>query len=304
MFRKITALTLSALLFASIVAAQPASELTVVDKTAKVEKVIYGTEQTGSLLERVNKLEKDIYGTEVKEALLAKADRLFTYTKETTIDAPSLITRVNAIEWTLTHNQTSDSVKTRIENLEHLLTGVPAIGAIESRLTKLGKLAYTSGQPQVEAVEIPKDMLVKIKLLTPLDTRTSRTGDLVSFQASDDVFVNGLLVIGKGSLGAGKVTKVEGAKNFGRDARLEIDFQSITAIDGTILSTFLGEKAKEETKSLAKAAGATVVGLAVLGPVGIVGGAFVHGQEISIPVGAEMFIQTKELSPIFGLKAK
>ena len=82
MVRKIISLTLSVLLVASIAFAQPTVELTVVDKAAQVEKVIYGSEQTGSLLERVTKLEKEVYGTETQEALIAKVDRIYSYTKD------------------------------------------------------------------------------------------------------------------------------------------------------------------------------------------------------------------------------
>ena len=304
MLPRITALMVAMVFMVTTVFAQPVADLTVVDKTAQVEKIIYGTEQTGSLVERINKLEKDVYGAESQEALIKKTDRLYTYTKETTETAPSLILRVNAIEWTLTHSQTNSNIKLRVDQLEQLLHGAPTPGAIDSRVAKLNKLAFSNNQPEVSTVEVAKDTLVKIKLLSALDTRKSRTGDAVAFQAVEDVYVNDLLVIAKGAPGTGKVTAVEQAKNFGRDAKLEISFETVQAVDGNSLIIFLGDKAKEETRSTAKAAGASVVGMAVLGPIGIVGGAFVHGQEITIPAGAEMFIQTKETVSLYGIKVK
>lgn len=304
MVRKIISLTLSVLLVASIAFAQPGAELTVVDKAAHVEKVIYGGEQTGSLLERVTKLEKEVYGTETQEALIAKVDRIYSYTKDNSGTAPSLITRVNAIEWTLTHSQTQDNIKARIDGIEKLLSGVPTAGSIDSRVTKLSKLAYGNHEIVTETVDCAKDTLVKIKLTNAIDTKTTRVGDVVNFQASEDVYVNDLLVIAKGAPGKGKVTKVEQAKNFGRDAKLEIDFESMQALDGTTIDMFLGKKAQEETKSLGKAAGATFVGLVVLGPVGIVGGAFVQGEDAKIPAGTLMFIQAKDVVSLYGMKVK
>ena len=50
-----------------LVSAQGASEMTVLDKAAAIERILYGAEQTGSLLERVNKIEKDMYGVETKD---------------------------------------------------------------------------------------------------------------------------------------------------------------------------------------------------------------------------------------------
>ena len=60
-------------------------------------------------------------------------------------------------------------------------------------------------------------------------------------------------------------------------------------------------KAKAENKSLVSAAGASVAGMLILGPVGIVGGAFVHGKEVNIPVGTEVYIQIKEQAALTGI---
>lgn len=281
-----------------------AKEMTVLDKTAAVEKIIYGTEQTGSLVERTNKLEKDIYGSQTKDALISRMDRLYTYVKETSAASPSFISKLNAVEWTLTRAVTAQPAKTRIENMEHVLLGNTAAGSFDDRLTRLVKLAYVNGQIDVASTALGRDTLVKISMVSPLGSRTSRPGDSVAFQAADDVYVGGLLVIAKGAQGTGKVTKVEPSKNFGRDAQLQISFDSMDTIDGNTIDMILGDKAKEETKSLAKAAGASVAGMAILGPIGIVGGAFVHGQEITIPAGTEMYIQTKADTDVFGIQAK
>lgn len=285
-----------------LVSAQNGSEITALDKTTAVEKILYGMEQTGSLVERVAKIEKDMYGVETKDALIAKVDRVYGYIKESSPAAPSFAIKLNAVEWALTHDIAMLPVKTRLENLEKVVFGSPSPGSFDGRLTKLMKLAFPEGQLEVASVTIAKDSLIKIKIMTKLDTKNSRPGDAVDFQVLEDVYADGMLVIGKGAPGTGKVTKVEPAKNFGRDAQLEIAFNSIGAMDGTRLETFLGEKAKEETKSLAKAAGATVAGLVILGPLGIVGGAFVHGQDITIPAGTMLYIQTKADTEVYGIK--
>lgn len=288
----------------AVAAAQPVQEMTMLDKIAAVEKVYYGGDQTGSLVERTAKLEKDIYGAETKDALMTKLDRIYSYTIENSSLAPSFRTKLNAVEWALTHDVTSQPAKARMENLERVMLGNAAAGSFDDRINKLMKLSYAGGNIEVADTSIAKDTLVKIKLVTPLSTKTNRPGDIVVFQAAEDVYSGGQLVIPKGACGQGKVTKVEPAKNFGRDAKIEISFDSIEAVDGTMIPTFLGEKAKEETKSLAKAAGATVAGLALLGPIGVVGGAFVHGQDINIPADTQMYIQTKSDTEVYGLSIK
>lgn len=303
MLRKWISGTLAVLLLASTPVFAQHAELTIVDKTKAVEQVLYGTDQTGSLSERLTRLEKDIYGTETKEALMGKADKLYTYSKENTLTAPSLITRLNAVEWAISHDQTAVPAKQKLEQLEQLLIGAPATGAFDKRITKVTNIAFTES-PEISEVTLFQDTLVKIKMVTPLDTRQNREGDSFAFQASEDVYSNGVLVIAKGAIGAGKVLKVQQARNFGRDAKLDLSFDTLQAFDGTEVQTFLGDKAKEETKSLAKAAGATVAGLIVLGPVGVVGGAFIHGKDVTIPAGAELYIQTKTEASVHGLKVK
>lgn len=279
-------------------------EMTIVDKTALVEKIYYGAEQTGSLLERIAKLEKDIYGVEAKDALMNRVDKIYTYTKETSAAVPAFLLKLNALEWAINHNVTNQPTKLRLEGVERILLGNVGTNSFNERMNKMLKLAYVNGQLDVLSTSVAKDTLVKIKIDSPLSTKTSRVGDVVNFQAADDIFVGGILVIAKGSQGFGKVQKIESAQNFGRDAKLEISFDTIELLDSSTLPVFMGEKAKEETKSLAKTAGATLAGLAILGPVGILGGAFVRGQDITIPAGSEVYVQAQEDIETFGIATK
>ena len=73
------------------------------------------------------------------------------------------------------------------------------------------------------------------------------------------------------------------------------------AIDGTAFTAIQGEEAKEKTKSELKAAGASVAGAVLLGPVGLVGGAFIKGKSVEYPAGTEMYIQPQNTVTIQGL---
>ena len=57
-----------------------------------------------------------------------------------------------------------------------------------------------------------------------------------------------------------------------------------------------------EIKNLAYAAGASVAGIALLGPIGIVGGIFVQGKDVDLPAGTEAYIQTKEETTIYAIQ--
>jgi hypothetical protein len=286
------------------VSAQTANEPTVIGKLAVVEKTIYGATQTGALVDRVFKVENDVYGHETHDAVLPRVDNLYSHIFETSEQAPSVITKLNAVEWTLTHRVNDSSIKTRIEELEKTMNGNPAKGSLEERLNKLLNLAYTDGRFEVVPAILVKDTLVKIKTLSTLNSKQSRVGDSVAIGIAEDVYIGGVLVLPKGATGTGKIVKVRPSKNFGRDAKLEISFDNVRAVDGSSVNTFLGDKAKEETKSMAKAAGASVAGMVILGPVGIIGGAFISGKDVEIPIGSQMYIQTKDDVEVYGIRVK
>ncbi|SDD80967.1 hypothetical protein [Sporomusa acidovorans] len=306
--KKITAIITTLMLIISALAvpvfAQADGQPTVIGKLAVIERSVYGSTQTGALADRINKVEEDIYGAKVQDALLPRVDKLYSHVLETSDQSPSMRTKLNAVEWNLTHRVSDSPIKARIESLETTMNGSPETGSMDSRLTKLLKLSYTGGQFEVAATTIPKDTLIKIKTLSTLNSKTSKVGDSVALGIAEDVVIDGVLLLPQGAVGNGKVTKVEAAKNFGRDAKLEISFDHVTAMDGSKVETLLGDKAKKETKSLATAAGASVAGMIVLGPVGIIGGAFVNGKEANIPIGSQLYIQTKEDVTVYGIRVK
>jgi hypothetical protein len=135
----------------------------------------------------------------------------------------------------------------------------------------------------------------------PVNAKNLKAGDMIRFKVAEDVIVDGDLIFAKGEPGEGKVEKVRQAKNFGRNAEVEIDFYVTKSIDGTEVDTYIGEQAKKEMKQMAMAAGASVAGMLLLGPVGIIGGAFVKGRNVDVPAGSELFIQTENEQSLYGV---
>ena len=280
------------------------TELTPLDKIAASEQLVYGQEQTGSLVERTNKMEKDLFGLPGREALMAKVEKIYSYVRETTAATPALTYKLNALEWSLTQSVAKGAVQLRLETLEKSVSGTVGNGAIDARISRLMAITFTGGKLQAGQATLVKDTLIKIKTVTPLDSKKNKTGDPVEFAVAEDVYAAGMLVIAKGAVGRGKLTKVDQAQNFGRDAKMEVNFESVEALDMTLVSTLLGEKAKKETESMALAAGAGVAGMILLGPIGVVGAAFVHGKNISIPEGTLLYIQTQNDVDLIGMVAK
>lgn len=277
-----------------------ATPQTVQDKLAAVEKDAYGTEQTGAILDRINKLEKDFDGKHRTGSMMARVDALYdeVYTNST---KPSILAELNAIEWNINHEVSMNSVEKRVADMEMSINGKTSEGTYKQRIKALSEASFGSAMLPLAQTIVPANTLIKVALVDPVNTKNIKVGDTVRFKVASDVIVNGKLVFAKGEPGEGEVTKVTHARNFGRNAKLEIDFRQTKAIDGTDVDTFVGDEAKAEMKSLAMAAGASLAGIVLLGPIGIIGGAFVNGKDIDLPEGTELYIQTKADTTLYGV---
>lgn len=273
------------------------------DKLDSVERAVYGTAQTGAIVDRINKIEHDYYGEEKANSLINRIDNMYSQIFNNGY-APSAVAQMNGVEWTLMHQVSMHPINQRLSDLETILYGKPKEGTFYSRMLSLGSVAFGTSKQAIPLLHtlVPANTLIKIKLVTPINSDTMKPGDEVKYQVSEDVVYNGNLIFAAGGLGEGHVSSTQTAKNFGRDGKITIDFEQTQAFDGTMVDTILGEKAKEEMKSEAMAAGASIAGIALLGPVGIVGGIFVKGKPVNLPAGTELFIQTKADNSLYGVK--
>lgn len=300
-FRKLFSAMLSAVfLISSMGMAAASTPETVQDKLAAVEKDTYGVEQTGALVERINKLEKDYDGTHRSGSMMARVNAIYdeVYTNST---KPSTLADLNAIEWNIDHQVSMNSVEKRIADMEMSINGKTSEGTYKQRIQALSKASFGSETLPLEQTLVPANTLIKVALVDPVNTKNLKKGDTVRFKVASDVIVNSKLVFAKGLPGEGTVKNVQQARNFGRNAKLEIDFNKTKSVDGTSVDTFMGEESTKEMKSLAMAAGASLAGIVLLGPIGIIGGAFVNGKNIDLPEGTEFYIQTKADTTLYGV---
>lgn len=272
------------------------ANIPVADKISAMEKILYGTEQSGSLIQRMDSLEDDVYGTLTSDSILTRVDNMYDYLEGTPESGEaSFATKLNVVEWRLNESMSGDPAKNRIEAQEKFLYGQTQSGALSGRLEELLKLAsYADGVVPVQQVTLPKDSVFKIIFTSEMSTKMSRQGDRVNFKAGDNLYVNDVLVLPKGATGIGEIKKVVQPGIFGKDGRIDITFTHIYGVDGTKIPLTVGELAKQKAESIAGAAGAAIGGMIVLGPVGVIGGAFVKGNSVTIPVGCETYVQTSE----------
>ena len=266
------------------------------DKIKAMEIMVYGSAQEGSLVERMDTIEYDVNGLMTSEPILARIDSMYGYLVENGKDSEaSFATRLNMVEWRLNESMSGGPAKARIEAVEKLLNGKVDDGALSARLEELLELvSYEGGVVPVKQVTLPKDSVIKIEFTQEIGNKISKVGDEVGFKAADNLYVNDVLVLPKGATGVGKVKKVVQPGMFGKDGRVDVEFMHINGTDGTKIPVLVGELAEQQAKSYAGAAGAAIGGMIILGPVGVIGGAFVKGSSITIPEGSVTYVQTSE----------
>ena len=300
--KAILAAGISLLCLAPVFAEEPA---TLSDRIDRVDEVIYGSAQSGSLISRVDNADNLIYGNGNSSAsgLDNRITNLYTDVVKSDDDAqPSIATRVNAMEYYLTDEIKSDSLKTRIGDLETKVYGAKKKGAIDQRLANLEKSVYGDQHYEMKTVELPANTVFKISLNDDVSSKTNQVGDPVTFTVQEDVSVGNVLVLPKGAQGSGVVTKVSRPKSFGRSGALDISFDQVFSVDDEVIPTVLGPEAKEKLKMEAAAVGASTIGALALGPIGLVGGFFVKGKDVSLPAGSTLYIETQEAVTTKGLE--
>ena len=136
-------------------------------------------------------------------------------------------------------------------------------------------------------INLPAGTLVQLRLTDPVSSRGAKPGDVGNLRGADDVYLGTKLVIRKDETTTATITEVRGPRNWGRSARLGFEFGAVKAVDGTAVALGPWSKETRKEESMGYAAGATVGGAVLLGPVGLVGGMFVKGNHVELPAGQE-----------------
>jgi len=282
-------LLIIAFIFTSVLAqfswAAEASQATLLEDLSQIEMAIYGVTQEKPLIERVESLEKELVGRTLPGTITDRAKQLKEFIISGTPEEPSVFFKINASQWILEEKISSEPLVNKIENLENVLFGKTSDDVLAMRAESIFGVCFKEGKPQVEEVLIPAGTLVTIRFLNTLNSKSNKTGETFNFQIAEN-----------------EITKAKKATILSRPGKLEIEFKSLSALDGTSLSLILGEEAEKENKRLYVAVGAGILGLIILSnPIGLVFGALVPGKNVKIEEGSEMFLQVESDTTVIAL---
>jgi hypothetical protein len=136
---------------------------------------------------------------------------------------------------------------------------------------------------EVGEVAIPEGTKVKLLLREALFSKDlsnkKKRPERITYEAAEDVAVNGVVVIRKGALATALPGKGKKAGAYGSHAELEFKFDSVTAVDGTAIKLVApDEKVKGGRHN--------DTGTTVLAG-GVILGAFMKGNEAIVRAGTE-----------------
>lgn len=299
MVKRLVAGLVAALVLLTVAPSAPAQETSLPGMLAAVEQAIYGAEQAGSLVERVSRIERDVYGGTQSGPLLVRIQNVYGYLVG--VGGPLNIgLQLNVVEYLVFQRMNTGAPLTRrLEDLERNILGTTQQLPLAERVGSLLELVWPSGELNVRQVTVPKETLVKIHLLTEINSGTSRVGQRVRYRVVEDVIIDGRVVIPAGAEGEGEITAVQSAGRFGQSGRVEVNWGTVPAIDGTRVQLNVSTRAAQQNQELAVAA--SMAGVILLGPVGLVGGLFVQGQEHVVPVGAQFYVEVARETQALGL---
>ncbi len=271
-----------------------------VNKLSAVEIMIYGQKSDKSILKRVERLEETIYQEKQEGSLIERTNSLYNYVLNNN-ETPSLLFDLNGLEWSLTTDITQDTVINKLNRLEKMVFGESKEGPLVERINYLIEITFPNKSVPHEQIEIPKNTLVKIKTFDTISSISSKSGDKIRFEVAEDVYIDSKLAIPAGSTGIMEISQVEKSGNLGKEGEIDLNFSKVMTIDGSELRITLDEEAQMMNESQQLALGASILGAAVLGPVGLIAGYFVKGKEEELPKGSEIYVQTVKNKSVYGL---
>lgn len=128
---------------------------------------------------------------------------------------------------------------------------------------------------------IPKNTSFEVALGRDISSKNSKKGESVDLIMVENLIINDVVVIPKGTIGTAEITNARKNGFFGRSGKLELSPKSITTLNGIVvpLTNTLESKGKSD-------GGAIVVGAAV----SLVGGFFMKGTNIYHPAGTKIIV--------------
>ena len=157
-----------------------------------------------------------------------------------------------------------------------------------------GKVEAEAADATVARAPVPNTLLdgtaIKLRLGENISSETSKTGDSVPFEATEEVMVDGVVVIPKGAQALATVTNAEPKRRMGRGGKLDVNVDSVRlAEQGRAVARSEGHQRRRPRRRDDRGDGGDGGGVLPAAPLFL----FMHGKSVDIPKGTEViaFVQ-------------
>ena len=135
-------------------------------------------------------------------------------------------------------------------------------------------------------IKLEDNTPVHLVLSDNLSSASATTGQTISFEVSEDVLVDALVIIPRGSLAWGTVTEAQAKRRLGRAGHLDVNIDKVRLADGEKVLLSATSHAKGASHTGAMTAGIVVTSLIVwpAAPFFL----FMHGHDVTIPKGTKI----------------
>ncbi len=127
---------------------------------------------------------------------------------------------------------------------------------------------------------------VKLRLAETISSAHAKTGQEIPFEVTEDVLVQGVIVLPKGAQAVATVTEASTKKSMGRGGKLNVNVDSARLADGekVQLRAVQDNKGGGHVGAMTGAMVATAIVFFPAAPLFL----FIHGKDITIPKGTEV----------------
>ena len=267
----------------------------------RIESIVYGSKREGGLLNRLNDVERTIFGRELPGSLTERQTALIDFLERGTDTQPSVLFKLSVAEWGVSQEiHPTWPLTRRIDAMEAILEGANQPGPLVSRLERLLMKLLPEGIMATQ-FELPKETIVKGILRDTLTVRNVKVGDIIILALNEQIMVGDMLVAPKGSRVFAHITTVKPPRSFGRSSVIEMEIDGVEVLGPYVVPVNIGDAAKkamEADSAMIGAAGASLAGAVLLGPVGLAGGFLIRGNDKQLKEGTLFYAQTSEATPI------
>jgi hypothetical protein len=116
-------------------------------------------------------------------------------------------------------------------------------------------LVTEEDKPPTTTVKLPQGLAITVETIYPVSTAKFKAGNSIALVVAQPVYVDGVLVVSRGTVARAKVVKAESARLLGRGGALSWRLDEIRAVDGTKIPVQLSGKAQGNDKNLQMAGG-------------------------------------------------